>query len=363
MAKSAVQPKRVFVGMSGGVDSSLAAALLQKEGYEVTGVFIKVWQPDFLTCTWRAERLDAMRVAAHLHIPLLTWDFEQEYKRGVADYMIQEYKLGRTPNPDVMCNKEVKFGAFFKRAMKEGADFVATGHYARVAHDKKTGVYKMFAGVDKEKDQSYFLWTIGQEELSKTLFPVGGFKKTHVRKFAKNFNLPTAEKKDSQGVCFIGNLDMKDFLAHYISEKSGYVVDSNGKRIGMHRGAYFYTLGERRGFTITEKGAADSAYYVIAKDILANTITVAQGKDTNKLLYSRALITLKSANFCSGKLPETGKKYTAQIRYHGEQLECTILTMTSESFSAKFSKPVLVAPGQSIVLYDGLECIGGGIVE
>ncbi len=361
--RNVIPPKRVFVGMSGGVDSSLAAALLKKEGYEVTGVFIKVWQPDFLTCTWRAERLDAMRVAAHLNIPLLTWDFEQEYKRGVADYMIQEYKSGRTPNPDVMCNKEIKFGAFFRRAMEEGADFVATGHYAQVVYDRRIGAYKMLAGVDKGKDQSYFLWTIGQEELSKTLFPVGKYKKSQVRKFAKDFNLPTAEKKDSQGICFIGDLDMKDFLAHYMTEKIGEVIDEQGKKIGTHRGAYFYTLGERHGFTITKKGSTDSAYYVIAKDILANTITVAQAKSTEQLLCTRTLVTLKDANFCSGKFPVKEKKYMAQVRYHGEQLECKILELLDKSFSVEFSKPVLVASGQSVVLYDGSECIGGGIVE
>src|SRR3989344_162093 len=183
---------KVFVGMSGGVDSSVSAALLQKAGYEVTGVFMKVWQPDFLPCTWREERLDAMRVSAHLGIPLLTWDFEKEYKEGVADYMIAEYKAGRTPNPDVMCNKEIKFGAFFRKVMTEGADFVATGHYAQVKHDKKSGIFNMLKGVDDTKDQSYFLWTLGQDQLSKTFFPIGGYKKSQVRALSQKFGLPVA---------------------------------------------------------------------------------------------------------------------------------------------------------------------------
>lgn len=354
---------RVFVGMSGGVDSSVAAALLQKVGYEVTGVFMKVWEPDFLPCTWREERLDAMRVAAHLGIPLLTWDFEREYKQGVADYMIREYRAGRTPNPDVMCNREVKFGAFFKRAMREGADFVATGHYARVQKtENKKLQFKMLAAVDQTKDQSYFLWTIGQQQLSKTLFPIGNYKKTQVRVLAKKFALPTAEKKDSQGLCFVGKLDMKDFLAHFMEEKRGRVLNERGETIGTHRGAYFYTLRERHGFTITQKGTEDTAYYVVAKDIVNNTITVAHGTSTPRTLGVRSEIKIEEANFCNGALPSIAKKYHAQIRYHGERYSCKIKEITETHFTLHFDKPVIVDAGQSIVLYDDDECLGGGIV-
>lgn len=353
---------RVFVGMSGGVDSSVSAALLQKAGYEVTGVFMKVWQPDFLPCTWRDERLDAMRVAAHLGIPLLTWDFKKEYKEGVADYMIREYKTGRTPNPDVMCNREVKFGAFFRRAMEEGADFVATGHYAQVKHDKKDCAYTMLKGVDDAKDQSYFLWTLGQEQLSKTFFPIGGYKKPQVRTLAKKFALPVAEKKDSQGLCFVGKLDMKDFLTHFIEEKEGSVLNEQGELIGTHRGAYFYTLGERHGFTVIKKGTDDAPLYVIAKDFDANTITVAP-LVKNALECASQELHVSEARFCRGVLPSTKNKYTAQVRYHGEQYRCKIVALNVSSFSLFFEKGAVFDAGQSVVLYDGDECLGGGILE
>lgn len=348
--------------MSGGVDSSVSAALLQEAGYEVTGVFMKVWQPDFLPCTWRDERLDAMRVTAHLGIPLLTWDFEKEYKEGVADYMIAEYKAGRTPNPDVMCNREVKFGAFFRRAMVEGADFVATGHYAQVMHDKKSGTFAMLKGVDVAKDQSYFLWTLRQTQLSKTFFPIGGFKKSHVRELAKKFGLPVAEKKDSQGLCFVGKLDMKDFLAHFIDEKKGNVLNENGEVVGTHRGVYFYTLGERHGFTVTKKGTDDAPLYIVAKDFDANTITVAPIlKDT--LQCASQTLRAEQARFCRGVLPSTKNKYTAQVRYHGEQYKCKITALNENSFSLNLDKGAVFDAGQSIVLYDGDECIGGGMIK
>lgn len=353
---------KVFVGMSGGVDSSVSAALLQKEGYEVIGVFMKVWQPDFLPCTWREERLDAIRVAAHLGIPLLTWDFEKEYKEAVFDYMIREYKQGRTPNPDVMCNKEIKFGAFFRRAMAEGADYVATGHYAQVAQDKKSGVYRMLAGIDVSKDQSYFLWTIGQDQLSKTFFPIGGFKKTKVRELAKKFKLPVAEKKDSQGLCFVGRLDMKDFLAHFMIEKEGRVQSEDGLTIGTHRGVYFYTLGERRGFTITQKTTEDTPYYIVAKDLVENTITVAHKAKTT-FESARTEVVLEDAKFCRGVVPELKKKYKACVRYHGALTECTIGQLDGGGIVVYFKNPVTVDSGQSVVFYDKDECLGGGIVR
>lgn len=361
--------------MSGGVDSSVSAALLQKAGYDVTGVFMKVWQPDFLPCTWREERLDAMRVSAPLGIPLLTWDFEKEYKEGVADYMIAEYRQGRTPNPDVMCNREVKFGAFFRRAMKEGADFVATGHYAKVVcvqdanqliRSQKSKVkseckHRMLKGVDDTKDQSYFLWTLGKEQLSKTFFPIGGYKKSQVRALAKKFGLPVAEKKDSQGLCFVGKLDMKDFLANYIEEKEGSVLNGKGEIIGTHRGTYFFTLGERHGFMVTKKGTDDAPLYVVAKDFEKNTITVAP--HTKKALGCASQeLRAEQASFCSGTIPDTARKYTAQVRYHGEQYKCKIASVNENSFSLRLEKPAVFDAGQSVVLYDGKECIGGGIV-
>src|SRR5258706_6959399 len=245
--------KKVFVGLSGGVDSSVSAALLKEAGYDVTGVFIKVWQPDFFECTSKDDRLDAMRVCAKLGIPFKTLNLEKEYKKEVVDYMISEYKKGNTPNPDVMCNKEVKFGAFLRFAIKMGADYVATGHYARNIFNKKTGLYELCKSEDSDKDQSYFLWTLGQKELKRTLFPVGGYKKKYVRKLAEKFDLITANKKDSQGLCFVGKIDMKEFLMHFIKEKPGNVADERGNIIGNHNGVFFYTLGERHGFNISKK--------------------------------------------------------------------------------------------------------------
>ncbi|MFA5997713.1 MAG: tRNA 2-thiouridine(34) synthase MnmA [Candidatus Paceibacterota bacterium] len=354
---------KVYVGMSGGVDSSVSAALLQKAGYDVTGVFMKVWQPDFLPCTWREERLDAMRVAATLGIPLLTWDFEKEYKEGVADYMFREYKAGRTPNPDVMCNREVKFGAFFRRAIAEGADYVATGHYAQTVADKKREITLMLKGVDDAKDQSYFLWTLGQEQLSKTFFPIGGFKKSAVRALAKKFNLPVADKKDSQGLCFVGKLDMKDFLAHFIEEKAGSVLNEQGEVIGTHRGAYFYTLGERHGFIITKKGTDDAPLYVVAKDFEANTIMVAPTSKKGELECASRDIKVSQATFCSGFTPDIKKKYTVQVRYHGEQYKCKISDVREGSYSLHLDKAAVFDVGQSVVLYDNNECLGGGIID
>src|SRR3989344_4417069 len=239
--------KKVFVGLSGGVDSAVTALLLKEQGFDVTGVFIKVWQPDFLPCIWREERRDAMKVAIALDIPFLFFDFEEEYKKGVVDEMIEEYKSGRTPNPDVLCNQEIKFGAFLKKAKELGADFIATGHYA----ENKNGV--LMEGQDKEKDQSYFLWTVKKEDLKHILFPVGHLEKKEVRRLASKYNLPVSEKKDSQGICFIGDVDMGEFLSHFISIKTGEVLNTNGEVIGTHTGAVVYTIGERHGFEITKK--------------------------------------------------------------------------------------------------------------
>lgn len=396
--------KTVFVGVSGGVDSSVSAALMKDQGYNVVGVFIRTWQPDFIECTWRDERRDAMRVCAHLDIPFLECDAEEVYKKGVADYMIKEYKKGNTPNPDVMCNREVKFGVFWQFAKERGADFIATGHYAVVdllhatnsssqsstsesknSFLKATGGGVPFRGTarngvkelreklfelkqspDISKDQSYFLWTLTQEDLSHTLFPVGNLQKSEVRKLADKYKLPTATKKDSQGVCFLGPLDMKEFLSHYIKEKKGDVLDEKGKVIGYHNGAVFFTLGERHGFTITAKNKDDKPYYVVSKNIKNNTIIVSQennvfsgarGKspDHSKTSFSR--YTLLKANWISD-VPKEGKKYTAQIRYHGEQLPCKV-----EGSTIIFEKGVLVSPGQSIVVYDRDICMGGGVVN
>ncbi len=335
--------------MSGGVDSSVSAALLKEQGYDVTGVFIKVWQPDFMPCSWKDERRDAMRVAAHLNIPIITLDLEKAYKQEVVDYMIDEYKRGRTPNPDVMCNRYVKFGGFFDWAMAQGADFVATGHYART----KDGM--LLKGEDDNKDQSYFLWTLTKEKLKKTLFPVGDIEKPQVRKLAKKFELPNAEKKDSQGLCFVGKIDMKEFLEHFIEEKSGDVISINGEVIGHHNGALFFTIGERHGFTVTKKSPDDRAYFVVAKNIDANTLTVSQ--DKLELQDTTSDIILKDTNWISST-PDAQKVYKARVRYRGELHEVQI-DGNKLSF---ISSTDTITPGQSVVVYDGEVCVGGAVI-
>jgi tRNA-uridine 2-sulfurtransferase len=353
-----MKKKVAFVGLSGGVDSAVSAALLQKEGYEVVGVFIKTWHPEFIECNEEEERRDAMRVAAHLGIAFLTFDLEQVYKKEVADYMISEYKAGRTPNPDVMCNKEVKFGAFMSKALNMGADYIATGHYARTSGEL------LLKGKDPAKDQSYFLWTMTREQLKKVLFPIGGLKKPAVRRLAKKLKLPVAEKKDSQGICFLGPIDLKEFLRHYIIEKKGKVLNEEGEEIGHHDGALFHTLGERHGFTITKKSPEDAPYYIVGKDVEKNILAVSQNKNIRGAGIPTDL-RLKSTNWIN-IVPVEGKNYFAQTRYHGEFLPCRVVSEGPAHGSLRqvtFERPVLVASGQSVVLYDGDICLGGGVVE
>lgn len=345
--------RKVYIGMSGGVDSSVSAALLKKAGYDVTGVFIKVWQPDWINCTWKEDRMDAMRVAALLDIPFITLDLEKEYKEEVVDYMISEYRAGRTPNPDVMCNRYVKFGGFYDWAMKQGVDYVATGHYAQVIDGK------LIAGNDKNKDQTYFLWTLNKEQLSKTIFPVGNIEKPEVRKLAKKFSLPNAEKKDSQGLCFIGKIDIKEFLSHYIDSKRGNVLNIEGEVIGEHDGSFFFTIGERHGFNILKKTPNDEPYYVISKDIENNTITVANKNTEGNLPNGITKITLRDVNWNQGNIP-SGIKLKARARYR-ETLQDIVISY--EKF-VEFEEPQFtISPGQSLVVYDGEVCLGGGIID
>lgn len=357
--------KTVFVGISGGVDSAVSAAMLKDEGYNVVGVFIRTWTPDFIKCTWQNERRDAMRICAHLNIPFLECDAEKAYKNKVADYMIEEYKNGRTPNPDVMCNREVKFGVFWNFAKEKGADYIATGHYAQNNYELKIKNYQLKKGKDDLKDQVYFLWTLTQDDLSHILFPVGYLNKTEVRKKALKYKIPIATKKDSQGVCFLGPLDMKDFLSHYLEIKNGDVINNKGEVIGSHGGAIFFTLGERHGFNIFKHSKNDQPLYVIAKDIEKNTITVSALLENssisldNQKNFSKFL---KDTNWII--IPTENKKYTAQIRYHGELLNCHIFgSRTSKNVEVVFEKEIMVDKGQSVVIYDGDICLGGGILE
>lgn len=336
--------------MSGGVDSSVSAALLKEQGYDVTGVFIKVWQPPFLECNWRKEREDAMRVAAKLGIDFKTFDLSLEYKREVADYMISEYAAGRTPNPDVMCNKKIKFGGFFKMAMDHGAELIATGHYAQT----KDG--RLLVSKDTEKDQTYFLWDVSQEVFEKTLFPIGEFEKTEVRALAKKYDLFVADKKDSQGVCFLGQLDMREFLKHYIKSEEGNVLTTDGEIIGTHEGALFYTLGQRHGFTITKKTPNDDRYFVVAKDTEKNTLTVSHNKKEEE--FAVKSVSLSHTNWI-GLEPEKNRKYMARFRYRQKPFSCEV----REDVVVFDALQSSIASGQSIVLYDGDACIGGGVIE
>jgi tRNA-specific 2-thiouridylase len=325
---------------------------LLKKGYDVTGVFIRVWHPDFIVCNEEAERLDAMRVAATLRIPFLTFDAQEVYKKWVADYMIEEYRKGNTPNPDVMCNREVKFGAFYEFAKKNGADFIATGHYAR----REEG--KLLRGVDPLKDQSYFLWTIKKEELPSILFPVGETIKTDLRREAKKAGLPTAEKRDSQGICFLGKIDMKDFLSHYIETTPGAILEQKGERIGTHDGALFYTLGQRHGFTI-DGGSDNTPHYVVSKNLENNTITVS---DTHPAPTARTY-TLLQPNFLVSTEAILGKQITVQTRYRQTPMRAT-LEREGEDYVVKLEDATeLGSPGQSVVFYKEDQCLGGGIIS
>ncbi len=345
--------KKVFVGMSGGVDSSVSAYLLKKAGYDVTGVFIKVWQPDFIECTWKEDRLDAMRVAAHLDIPFITLNLEKEYKKGVIDYMIDEYREGRTPNPDVCCNREVKFGAFWKWAKEQGADFIATGHYAT------TDNLNLLLSKDTEKDQTYFLWKLTKSDLGHVLFPIGHIEKTDVRKIAGEAGLPVATKKDSQGLCFIGTIDIKEFLKQYIEEKPGHVLDEDGKIIGRHDGSNFYTIGERHGFTIQSEESDSKPYFVIAKNKEANTLTVSHHKPE---IGRGEEFMIDSVSFVDENFPKVLTCF-ARGRYRATLSEVTLTKKDASTYLVKkISGELSLASGQSLVLYDKEKCLGGGII-
>ncbi len=348
----------VYVGLSGGVDSAVSAKRLIDAGHNVVGVFIKVWQPDFLSCNWEAERLDAMRVAAHLQIPFLTFDAVDAYKKEVADYMISEYKEGRVPNPDVMCNQHVKFGAFLQFARRSGADKVATGHYAQV---KKQGDrFVLHRGADQTKDQSYFLWTLTQEQLAHIYFPVGDTLKVQIRKEAERAELPVFNKHDSQGICFLGQVDIEEFLSHYIKTEKGRVLDVQGNHIGTHHGAVYYTLGQRQGFSIFVAGTESKAHYVVKKDLHTNTITV----DTKPrvLISSKEKIMLRSVNRIQ---PSLEGMLTAEFRYRQKPFRVEIREESDDYVMLTVLDEGIEIPsvGQSCVLYRDDECILGGIIS
>lgn len=335
---------RVFVGLSGGVDSAVTATLLKERGADVTGVFIKGWYPPGMPCTWADDRRDAMRVAAHLRIPFLTLDASKEYKESVIDYLLREYREGQTPNPDIMCNRDVKFGAFHRFAKANGADCIATGHYA----ETKDG--KLFRGVDESKDQSYFLWAVPKEALKDTLFPLGEMRKEDVRKLAKEYGLPNATKKDSQGICFLGSISVEEFLREEMRPEPGKAFDTNNKEVGEHDGAVLYTLGER----VALRNAEPGPWYVVSKDLKSNTIVVSQNQQHTD--STTDFIRLTDTNWFTD---ESRGETQAQYRYHGPRIRGTLADSLFTPFEP-FNEPV--ASGQSLVLYHGNECLGGGII-
>ena len=365
--------KKVFVGMSGGVDSSVAAMALKDQGYDVVGVFMRCYNLD--GCAER-DAEDARRVAEHLGIPFYVWDFEEEYKKRVVEYMVEGYRAGITPNPDVMCNKEIKFGLFLEKALAAGADLVATGHYVRIEEENAldgTPRFALFAAKDAAKDQSYFLWTLTQNELSRCLFPIGRYVEREVRAMARAAGLPTAEKKDSQGICFLGDITIADFLKQYIPERRGALVTTAGERIGEHSGVEFYTIGQRHidanfSFPKTRGVKERKPLYVASKDRETNTLVLAEGS-LHDALY-RKEIDLVNLNLISGEYNGGGHGTVvfARVRYR-QPLARAVLTLpngTKDSTPARltFEKPQkFVAPGQSAVWYsENGEMLGGGVI-
>lgn len=356
---------KVLVGMSGGVDSSVSAALLKQQGFEVAGGFIKNWSDtkDLWTgeCQWRGERRDAMRVAAQLGIPLMTFDFEEQYKTRVLNRMFAEYEQGRTPNPDVLCNEEIKFGLFFEKAMELGFDFVATGHYAQVIRDSD-GQAHLLKGLDVNKDQSYFLYRLSQNVLRRTMFPIGHMTKPQVRDEAAKFGLATAEKADSQGICFVGKIDFHEFLRKRLPSKPGEVVTKEGVVIGHHDGFDACTIGQRHGFQVKQD---QRAWYVAQKDKAQNRLIVVPDRE-DPLLYAQTASVLDmhlNQPVLFDQLSHKSLFCQAMIRYRTEVVPAILSKHDKNGFVLKFDKSVwALTPGQSVVLYQGEECLGGGVI-
>lgn len=342
---------KVFVGLSGGVDSAVSAALLCEQGLDVTGVFIKIWQPEFTECTWREDRLDAMRVAASLGIPFREIDLSELYKKEIVDAMVRDYAAGVTPNPDVLCNRHVKFGAFAKWAKAEGAESVATGHYARKR--QMGGHTELLRAKDASKDQSYFLHLLDQTDLARALFPIGDMLKKDVRAAARRFELPVALKPDSQGLCFVGEVTLKDFLSRFITIAPGPVVEREGKRIGEHDGAALYTLGQRHGFRLRTPGGP---YYVTGIDVAKNTVQVSKRRED----AMEKSVTLGRMHWIY-RAPDMPSKALVQARYHDTPTEARV-EKRGEYVAVEFAEPRVASPGQSLVMYDGDVCLGGGII-
>jgi len=345
--------KKVFVGMSGGVDSSVTAALLIRQGYDVTGIYMKNWSQDLpgFDCPWKEDYQDAKRVAVQLGIPFKMYDFEKEYRNRVVDYMLEGYKAGLTPNPDIMCNQEVKFKLFLNAALADGADMIATGHYAR----SKDG--QLLTGIDANKDQSYFLYRVTSDALSKSLMPIGDFEKPQIREIAKELGLATAEKKDSQGICFVGKVGIKEFLQQFVTTEPGRIMDQFGHDIGEHEGALFYTIGQRHGLNV----GGGLPYYVVGKDMDKNEVYVTTDLQDDRLWKQSLRLTgLHWIN----EAPQPDKQYSVRTRYRAPLVATKKLTFQDEDHvTIELSEEVrAITPGQSAVIYEGERVVGGGIV-
>ncbi|AIK89794.1 tRNA 2-thiouridine(34) synthase MnmA [Glaesserella parasuis] len=356
--------KKVICGMSGGVDSSVSAFILQQQGYQVEGLFMKNWEEDDDTdyCTAAADLADAQAVCDKLSIKLHKINFAAEYWDNVFEHFLAEYKAGRTPNPDILCNKEIKFKAFLEYAAEDlGADFIATGHYVRRPPlDQQP---KLLRGLDSNKDQSYFLYTLSEQQVAQSFFPVGDIEKPIVRAIAEDLGLATAKKKDSTGICFIGERKFKDFLARYLPAQAGEIKTVDGQVIGRHDGLMYHTLGQRKGLGIGGvKGASENAWYVVEKDLVNNVLIVAQGQDNSALLSSGLIAS--QLHWVDRQPIREKLRCTVKTRYRQADILCEIQPLDDETIRVIFDEPqIAVTPGQSAVFYQGEVCLGGGIIE
>jgi tRNA-specific 2-thiouridylase len=357
-----VSSQKVIVGMSGGVDSSVSALLLQQQGYQVEGLFMKNWDEDDGTeyCTAKADLADAEAVCQKLGIKLHTANFAAEYWDNVFEHFLEEYKAGRTPNPDILCNREIKFKVFLEYAQMLGAELIATGHYVRRAD--RDGCTYLLKGLDGNKDQSYFLHAVGEDEFAKTLFPVGELEKPEVRRLAEEHDLITHNKKDSTGICFIGERRFKDFLEQYLPAQPGEIQTPDGTVIGKHSGLMYHTIGQRQGLGIGGvKGASEAPWFVVEKDLQRNVLVAAQGTD-HPLLFSDSLLA-SAPHWINGAPTEKTFRCTAKTRYRQADQACTV-TITDSGLNVEFDKPQrAVTPGQSVVFYQDDICMGGAVIE
>ncbi len=348
---------KIYVGLSGGVDSSVTAALLKQQGFDVVGVYMKNWSQDLPghACPWKEDYQDAKRVALQLGISFKMFDFETEYRQKVVDYMLAQFKAGRTPNPDIMCNQEIKFKLFLETALEIGADMIATGHYA------KTENGKLYKAKDDNKDQTYFLYRVTEAALKKTLFPLGEYTKPEVRELAKKFGLVTAQKKESMGICFVGKVGIKEFLSQYVETIPGAIIDQHGEEIGQHAGAIFYTIGQRHGLEV----GGGLPYYVIGKDMAKNEVYVTTDLTDERLWLQEIHLTdFHVIDPEVEKVLHKGQFHSqVRMRHRAELVECDLILANDNTAVLKLKEAVrAVTPGQSAVLYSEEECLGGGIV-